>query len=504
MGGRYQTFTYGSQKYGASGSPHILWAVEIDWDADGIFDGTNEARYVTNLTATRGRQYYINPNGDGFQPMTVGRIDITLDNSSRRFDPWFTHGPLYGKILPGRKARVWLRYQDQDYPVMAGYVSDPQPISGDYSRVKLTILDGVQYLVENPVSVLLRQNISYADAIGAILDAIDWPTVWGRSLETGIAELPYWWADGENSQTAIQFLVDAALGTFFVAADGKARFYSRNHISTSVLSTDQVDFGRQIIIQQPWEVVRNLVRIAVHPLTVQSPGDLWTMGDKPFINPGESLTVFANFSYLGAECPAINVVTPVATTDYLANTASDGSGTDLTASITIQMTVFSKTAKIVITNNSASLAYVTLLKVRGDAITEVDTTTVEAHDLASQAAFGKHEFALDTPWMRNINNAKAFADMIKVSMALPRSFPQVMLEGRPDIQFTPDLFDAVTVHLESMGINDDFRLGRIEHQWLESTGQSVRTIWKLETFENFNEDSWQFPTRIGISSKFAL
>ncbi|HAL17317.1 MAG TPA: hypothetical protein DCP32_11390 [Anaerolineaceae bacterium] len=502
MGGRYGTFKYGSQKYGTSGNQNILWAVQIDWDADGVFDGTNEAQYMTDFSVVRGRHYYINSDGSGFEPMSVGRVDLTLTNGDRRFDPWYTHGPLYGKISPGKKAQIWLRYLGVTRSIFAGYISDIQPISGDYSRVRVTILDGIQYLIENPVSVLLRQNISHAAGIGAILDAIEWPTIWGRSLETGIAELAYWWADGEKSRTAIQSLVDANFGAFFVAADGKAKFYTRNHVSISVVTVAEADLKREVVVPQPWEVVRNKIQIIAHPLAAQSISDLWRMGDTPGIGPGETLTIFANFEYGGKSCPAINVINPVATTDYLANTQSDGLGTNLTGSLAVTSTVFSKTAKLDVTNNSSELVYPIMLKIRGNAVIEIGAGTVEAQDGASQTAYGKRSFNLDNPWVQNVNTAQAFANYIKANIALPRAFPQVQLEGRPDIQFKPDLFDAVTLQLPSLGISDDYHVGHIEHHWLDEGGQSVRTTWKLETFENININAWKFPANIGVSTYF--
>ncbi|HWR66066.1 MAG TPA: hypothetical protein VN364_08100 [Bellilinea sp.] len=497
-------FRYGAQKYGAAENNLIRWAIQIDWDADGVYDGTNEANYAIGMSVVRGRQHTIKQAGDGFVPLPTGRVDLTLDNHSRRFDPWFIHSPLFGNISPGRKARIWLSYQGVTRRVFAGYVSDIQPVSGDNRQVRVTILDGIQYLMENPVSVLIRENISISDGIGTVLDAISWPAIWGRSLDSGLAELPYWWADDESGQTAILKLADSNLGLFFVAADGKAKFYSRNHISTSVLTITGEELDPEVPIPQPWEVVRNTVRVVVHTLVTQTESNLWQLGDKPGIAPGESLELFANFSYQSNSCSAINVISPAATTDYLANSAFDGSGTNLTGSISITTTVFSKSAKLVITNNSATLAYITLLKIRGNPITESDPAGVEKQNEISQKAFGKRAFTLDNPWMQNINNATAFATMLQASMALPRAFPKISLEGRPDIQFTPDLFDAITMQVQSLGINDDYRLGRIQHQWLDNNGQSVRTTWNLETFENINESAWQFPTRIGISSKFAF
>ncbi len=504
MGNRYGMFKYGSEKYGSSGNENLIWAVEIDWDSDGIFDGTNEGTYLTGLAVTRGRQYIVKEDGSGYESILSGRADLTLENSTRRFDPWNIYGPLFGKLGTGRKARVTVFYKGIGYPVFAGYISDIQPISGDDRRVSITILDGKQYLDENDVSVAIQENISFGQGVDQLLDAVDWPEIWGRTIDTGIAELTYWWVDGEKAGPAIQALADSNLGIFFVAADGKAKFYSRNHISPSVLTVHEDELNREISIPYPWEVVRNSIRIISHTLTEQATSDLWSLGEIPVIMPGETLALFASYAHGGTECAAIHVLDPEAITDYLGNADAAGTSTDLTGSMSITTTKWSKTAKLEIKNIGVDPLYPTLLKIRGNAIIETSNVTVGAEDLESQTDYGKRSFSLDTPWMQNINNATAFANMIKAGMALPRAFPNVQLEGRPELQFVPDLFDAVTLDLPNAGIIEDYRLGRIEHKWLDENGQSVQTIWKLETFSNLNEDAWIFPTRIGVSSMFGF
>ena len=504
MGNRYGMFKYGAEKYGASNAQTLLWSLEIDWDHDELFDGSNEAQYLSDLSTTRGREYITKPDGSGYESVTIGRADLVLNNGTRRFDPWYVYSPLYGKICTGRKVRIRVKYPGISTPadVFAGFISDIQPISGIDKKVRISLVDGVQYLQDNNASVLIHQNVSFADGIDAVLDAVEWPAIWGRDLETGIAEIPYWWADSETGKDAIASLVDANLGVFFIASDGKAKFYSRNHISQSILILDEDKLDSEVLIPQPWEVVRNNIQVMVHSMTSQALGDLWSLGEAPLIGPGESLTIFANFSFSGTECPAINVLAPVAVTDYLGNSVQNGNGTNLTGAISIATTVFSKTAKLVATNNGLTPLYLTLLKIRGNAIVETSTLTMEAKDPASQADFGKRLFSLDSPWIQNINNAMAFVNTIKAMMAFPRAFPQVRIEARPEIQFKPDLFDAATLDLPNAGISDDFRLGRIEHKWLDSNGQSVRTDWKFETFENINENVWVFPTRVGVSSIF--
>ena len=87
---RYGTFKYSTQKYGVSVNPNLLWALEVDWDDDGVFDGSNDAVRVTGLRSERGDQYFISGDGRGLNltasatpslrwtTMTGGMIHTTI------------------------------------------------------------------------------------------------------------------------------------------------------------------------------------------------------------------------------------------------------------------------------------------------------------------------------------------------------------------------------------------------------------------------------------------
>ena len=111
---KYGDFVYGSgTKYG-TGDPvataaltgKIAWIFQVDWNNDGILDGVNEAANMKDLPSFyRGRSYYISSGGDGFEAFQEGRVSIVLENTSRRYDPWYTSSPLYPNVVPSRKCQ---------------------------------------------------------------------------------------------------------------------------------------------------------------------------------------------------------------------------------------------------------------------------------------------------------------------------------------------------------------------------------------------------------------
>jgi len=72
-----------------------------------------------------------------------------------------------------------------------------------------------------------------------------------------------------------------------------------------------------------------------------------------------------NFAY---ESAITTLTTPAAFVDYLANSASNGSGTDQTASLTVAVTDRGASADIVLTNTSGSTIYVTDFRLRGTSV----------------------------------------------------------------------------------------------------------------------------------------
>ena len=79
---RYSTFTYNGDKYGASAvteTGDVTWILQVDWDGDGSFDGTNEAGRLIDVKIKRGNEYYLSPRGRGIAPMKGGTGTLTLD-----------------------------------------------------------------------------------------------------------------------------------------------------------------------------------------------------------------------------------------------------------------------------------------------------------------------------------------------------------------------------------------------------------------------------------------
>lgn len=472
----YKSAKYGTPKYGTSTPANLRWGLVVDWDEDGAYDSDNEAFNLTALEIERGRTDYLEQAG-GFVPLAIGRARLTLRNRDGRYNPYNTSGALYPNVGTGKLAQIVVRSGATTYTVFTGVIQEINPV-GYNQTVEIVIEDGLRWLADQNVETTIYQQTDAKTAIGAILDAAYWPTLWGRDLGSGADLYDYWWARGDSALSEIRTLTDSEIGRFHVAADGEFMFRSRQTSETSALSVTQSELLANPIIPQPWSFRRNTVKVLAHPKAEQTLAQVWRSTAVTAVSAGASVTVTAELT-----TAAVNLVTPVMTTDFLANRQSDGHGTDLSANISTSLSVQATTATITLTNTGTQLAYVTFLQVRGYALEE---SSVSATATGSGYDRRPRTLELNLTWQQDANNPEAFAGQMVNFLNTASPFPTVQVEQRPTVQFAVDLFDLVDVSLAAIGISDTYRLGYIYHEWLTENGQAVRTTWKFEPRMTYN------------------
>ena len=127
--------------------------VEIAFD-DGPYVAsptwTDVTTYVRQVNTRRGRN-------DDWQNFDTGTATVLLDNRTRIFDPTYTAGTYYGKLLPRRQIRITGTNASVDYIIFRGYVSGwPIEITeaGFDSTVSLDCFDAL--------GLLANENLPYS------------------------------------------------------------------------------------------------------------------------------------------------------------------------------------------------------------------------------------------------------------------------------------------------------------------------------------------------------
>ncbi len=488
---RYGVNQYGDGSlYGASDSADVLlWEIAIDWDEDGWFDG-NESDHLKAIAIDRGRKNLLQTSGQGFENVGTGTAVITLWNDDGRYDGWNTASPLYPNVGYGKDVRIRVRDLSgtaDPYPVFRGRITNIAPSGyGDRAQVQITCSDGLEYLRNYTARVAMQTSITIDSAINLILADVKYP--YGRNLDATTESISYWWASGnKQAMSEIEDLSFSALGYFFADASGDARFIKRTSVSSIVATFAQSEILKDIANPQPYEIRRNVTRIKVHPRTPASTGTIWQLvGNTPSVATGaaNALTIWANYTYNNEPAPARNVVTPAVTTDWLVNSQSDGLGTNLSGSCSLTFYEYGDTAKIVITNNSGSLGYVTLLKIRGDAIYEPNTADV-TYPSDTSTVNNPRELLFDLTWQQDVNIAVDYSTVLGPFYSSLHPTPVIKVQNHYDKQFAVDLFDIIEVDLDYLGLSGEtYRVGGIEHQSDSSIEncQAVTTTYYLEPY----------------------
>lgn len=474
---KYGAFKYGDgTKYGvaAASAPTgaLTWILLVDWEKSGSFSGVNEASLMVDCKVRRGRQYYVNPDGKGFDRVMVGEAQITLENKDYRYDPYNATSPIYDNVRPGRYAVLMVKDNTTGttYTVLTGKIADIKPISGKNEQVKLTLVDGLRELYDADVTVGPFFYTGISSLIDRVLTSAGWPSRMGRNIIANTTPVTVFELDNENAGDNIHALADAGLGTFFAARDGKATFYPRTYNGMASYDLDQPELLKEIPIPQPWEVVRNLINVVCNRQMKRRMGPIWYLPDPVFIASGATETIEAQYE-------AALDVTPH---EHSANTLINGAGTDLTASFSVTCSARRKSATLTVYNGSASDGYLTGLTLDGRTFELMEAKNV-TRDTTSIADYGIRRFELNTPWLQDRNFAKAYKTILLAFLKDARKIPVVYIDQRPALQYAPDLFDKVHLTVAAKTVDDaTLHIGMIEHEWLESTGQSVRTTFTLQ------------------------
>lgn len=494
-----------STKFGATSARarRVTFGLQIDWDGDGVFDGYNEATgRLIRWNERRGREFFFNSGGDGFQSVQEGELKLVLKNEDRRYDPYYVEGALF--LALQKHPRCYFTIKDETtgttYNDFFGYVVDVRPHYGMMDSAEIIIKDGVQLLKDdNLSSSTVYSTVQYDAQIIEALRLSGYPD--GANIDTTLSDtMTYHWFGGSSVFSEIMSLVDATFGLFFVAKDGRATYKSRISSDTSVqeITEADIDYNYGIQAPSPREVIKNVIKVYARARTSQTSVELWRMADKPLLaSSSTGSAIWANYSYNGEEVPATSVTEPVVTTDYTAFANVDGTGTNYSANISWARTGFSTSSKLIPTN-SGPAAYLTLMKLRGTGITADKYTFSSVEDTTSINTYMRRELIIKSDWLQDLNTAEEQANLLLDRFSSLRFFPRIKIKrGNLAKQLTPELFDLCSINFTSKSITGEMRIGYIERSWSVEEENVIDTIFYFEpNMTVSSEGAWVFPVTL--------
>lgn len=375
----------------------------------------------------------------------AGTMTFALNNDSTN------SGGLQGYYSPGHAnarsgwelgimVRLAITFGGTTYYKFRGTVVDIQPDAGQYQRaaVLVTCVDWMDEAARTKLSGVAVQENKRADQI---ITSIVTTSVTRQPAATSYATGQSTFAialdniDEERASVleALADVVRSEVGYLYVKGDttqgGTLRFESRHTRPTyGAAAATFTNTMFELSAARRRDDIVNRVYAVVHPRKVGTGAstvlfELTPTETSPEVAPGETVTLVGlmreatgRFVRIGGK----DLVTPAASTDYVANSAPDGSGTNLTTQVSVSVTAQANTVVFTLTNNASVTAYFTTLQVRGNPIQDTYEVMALAEDTASMTAYGEITEVYDMPYEDDTALGKGVADWIANLYADPR------------------------------------------------------------------------------------
>uniref|UniRef100_A0A6M3L2K4 Putative tail protein n=1 Tax=viral metagenome TaxID=1070528 RepID=A0A6M3L2K4_9ZZZZ len=463
--------------------------VEVDWNNNGSFLDTYD-----DLTPNVRSVHYSRGKSDELGKAEVGQCSVVVNNADGLYSPSLSTGNLYGSLLPKRPIKVFYSSGGTDYQLFYGFIEEiiPHP---DYSEQYCTItaVDGIDFLSRHDMSTALYKETLTGAIHGYILDDAGWSATM-RTIDTGQDTVPYWYGQDVKARYAQEQIDDSEQGFSYIDGSGYFNFEDRHHRSTSTHQTSQGTFTNtmaNITYSMNPRNIYNSITVTVTPFELQSEAELWRLEETPSIASGETLVWWGEASVSGVSVFVDAWVTPASTTDYTANSASGGGGTDMTSDIAITTTKFAKTIKLSIKNNGAVPAFITLLKARGTYYDDQTKVTRKAEDSTSQTAYQKRTLGINGIYMDDADQAQDLVDYSISKYKDPRPELSMSIMNQDSTNLTQllsrEISDRITVVNTKLGINDDYFIDFMEHD-ISMGGKLHTATYRLS--DTLAEDFW--------------
>lgn len=460
--------------------PTATYNYYVDWNNDGNFGDSYEnisayVLYTPNLFTGR----YSDVDHD--EP---GKAQIYLDNSSAIFSSNNDSSPIYGSILPNRRVKVTMTYGGTTKTIWSGFLDNINLLpceTVDTATAVLNASGALSQFGEAETNIALQSIIQTSAAITLILEADGWPAG-DREIGTGLTTEFRWWPERWLSRIALmRDLQDMELGRLREGRDFKITFDPRDHIFNAPHDSAQATYGigtlyywniRQLDSQPE---IYNDFSALVRAYYITNELDLITICDinddkggvPPIVPASGSLTLYVDLP----DNAGYQAVQTWGTTSYDANTAGDGSGSDITSDVSVELTGYATRAKLVFSNANASDAHLIKLIQPVMALLYGDIAEVPASDETSQGKYGIRRYPYAGTRYASTAEAKEHGDHIIALFKDPRIRLQFDVRANYDANHLAEVRDREVgdrIHvtageISGLYIDDDFIIDSIRH-----------------------------------------
>lgn len=364
--------------------------------------------------------------------------DVELENTTGRYLPDYMGGTssIYTAILPRRPIILNTGFNisgvDQTLPGFVGVLRRQPKVDVGARKAELAAEDFMGFLENKRVDQTSMYTDTRSDVLmETFLQAQGFGTA-QYELDEGRQTIKFLLLEsGMTYSDIMSKLIEAEGGQFYQDEEGKLIFENRIHWDTSphnqIVQTIYTSDVLEAINPNEDHII-NTVQVKAKPRAKQPNQLVFKLGASIEIGAGLTHEMFVDF-----DDPMLSIDTPI----FLANTESDGSGSDVTASVTLSIGgEFAKSAKYRFGNGTAATAYITEMTIYGrpaKVTEEIDTT----RDIdSSVTAFEERRYVLENDLVQSQSQAETLADTILLDHAAPNKLQEIVIRARPHLQLS--------------------------------------------------------------------
>lgn len=373
--------------------------------------------------------------------LSQGLAEGELENTDGRFLPRYMggSGELFTSILPRRPFIINAGFEvggvATNLPQFSGTFNRQPEIDRRSSRVKWVGSDYVDFFSNRFVDQETMFTGLRTDEVMTTLSESMGMSTAQYEYDTGINIIPFGIFDtGTRMSHIFNQLAEAENGHFYQDEEGVFRFENRQHwdsaphdsVSRIIYTADVID------AEAPNEDhIINVVEINSKVYEKQS-GDVFTLPIPIEVPASSSVTSFLEF-----EDPVLALTDPTfggADSYLVANTLSDGSGTNSTSITVKNLGTFARAVKYRFTNTSSTTLYITDLVLSGRVARHVSDLYYRDQDDSSVTAYEERPVTIENPYIQNATWAASLSKMLLEDYAEIENLQKITVRAKPELQ----------------------------------------------------------------------
>lgn len=425
-----RSFTIGVSSIGGVDVIASGGAVVSDWNR---YIYSDESNYLTGLSYERMLQQ---PIGG----VSVAQANWQFDNTSGRFTPRYMGGTNVETYTAVQKIQRPVIINsgfcydgiDQSISQFVGVTSKTPEVSIRDRSAKYQANDFLGYLQNRYVDRdTMWTGLRTDQVLENILTDLGYSTA-QYSLDMGLQTIPFGiFEAGTRYIDIVNELSQAENAHFYQDEAGILRFENRQHWDNAPYTQVQriINTAQVIEAKSPTDShLINVVEVVSKPRKKLASTTVFTQSGVKEINPSSSLEIWVNF-----DDPMLSINTP----SYTANTLSDGTGTDITSSVNLTtFDKFARSAKIVLTNTTTSVAYITSMTISGrSAPLTGETLYTRLQDDSSVTAYEERPYRIENDYIQSQSWADSFAQLILNDYSDIEALQELTIRAIPELQF---------------------------------------------------------------------